>query len=188
MNSLRLLNNLLLTLVSIAYPIIWLYAGQEEPILYLLPYLLGGLWLVKGCLQAVGWQRYFAIVISLVLFAIGVGRSLGSMYWYPVIMNGLMLAIFGGSLFTSQSFVERLARLQTPDLPIKAIVYTRKVTQVWCGLFLINILITTGLILTEQYEYWAIYSGVIAYILIGLTMSIEWCIRQIVIKKQSKSE
>ena len=34
-----------------------------------------------------------------------------------------------------QSLVERLARLQTPNLNTQAIQYTRRVTQVWCGVF-----------------------------------------------------
>ncbi len=89
-----------------------------------------------------------------------------------------MLVLFGGSLFQSQSLVERLARLQTPNLNTQAIQYTRRVTQVWCSVFCLNILLSTLFIAFNLLEYWAIYTGVISYIIMGLVMSIEWLIRQ----------
>ncbi len=36
--------------------------------------------------------------------------------YYPVAVNLVMLAAFGGSLWTSMPVVERLARLREPDL------------------------------------------------------------------------
>ncbi|OOH90643.1 hypothetical protein BMT54_04200 [Pasteurellaceae bacterium 15-036681] len=187
MNRLGLITNLLLTLVSIAYPLVWLFSsqtGQEASvILGILPYLLALLWAIKARLQAVGWQRYFAMFMTLLLAIVALSRSVGTMYWYPVIINGLMLATFGGSLFSSQSIVERLARLQDPDLPPKGVRYTRTVTQIWCGFFLFNIIVATTLIFTQQYHYWAIFTGVIYYILMGILMAGEWCVRQVVMKK-----
>ncbi|HFC3024557.1 TPA: hypothetical protein ACFIR0_000119 [Neisseria gonorrhoeae] len=50
------------------------------------------------------------------------------MYWYPVLVNLMMLAVFGSSLFAGQTVIEKLARLQQPDLPEKAVRYTRRVT------------------------------------------------------------
>lgn len=39
--------------------------------------------------------------------------------FYPVVVNAVMLAVFGGSLRSTMPIVERLARLQEPDLPEK---------------------------------------------------------------------
>ncbi|EFN6861176.1 AMP-dependent synthetase [Escherichia coli] len=58
--------------------------------------------------------------------------------FYPVVVNAVMLAVFGGSLRSTMPIVERLARLQEPDLPEKAVRYTRRVTQVWCLFFIFN--------------------------------------------------
>lgn len=187
MNSLRLLNNLLLTLASLAYPIVWFFAGQSHPILIVLPYLLAGLWLLKGGLEKSPWLRYFSWVMTAVLLVIGVGRTIGLMYWYPVIINGLMLVLFGSSLWQKQSLVERIARLQTPDLPPQAVAYTRKVTQLWCGVFLFNLSVTSYLIISEQFTLWAIYSGGIAYLIIGCVMAGEWFVRQAVKKSVEKT-
>ena len=104
------------------------------------------------------------------------------MYWYPVLMNGIMLMIFGISLFSKQSLIEKIARLQNPDLPENGIIYTRKITQIWCGFFIINGIIAALLIIFKQFELWAIYTGMIAYILMGLLLGGEWLYRKKILK------
>ena len=58
--------------------------------------------------------------------------------FYPVVVSGVMLAVFGGSLWSSMPVVERLARLRDPVLPEQAVRYTRRVTQIWCAFFIGN--------------------------------------------------
>lgn len=58
--------------------------------------------------------------------------------FYPVVVNSVMLAVFGGSLWSTMPIIERLARLREPDLPERAVRYTRRVTQIWCAFFIIN--------------------------------------------------
>jgi len=98
--------------------------------------------------------------------------------YYPVMMNAALLLIFGFSLLQSTSFVERLARLQTPDLPPQGVLYTRRVTVVWCVFFLLNggIALTTALYATL--EVWSLFNGLISYILIGLLFAGEFLFRQ----------
>jgi len=62
-------------------------------------------------------------------------NQLNTLLFYPILVNGLMLLIFGWSLFSPPSLIERLARLQHPDLPPEGVIYTRRVTQVWCVFF-----------------------------------------------------
>ena len=97
---------------------------------------------------------------------------------YPVWVNVVMLAVFGYSLFHPPSVVERLARLQEPDLPASGVAYTRQVTKVWCVFFVLNgaAAAFTALYCTDA--VWALYNGLIAYVLMGCLMGIEWCVRQ----------
>ncbi|QIW16745.1 hypothetical protein A4G20_10595 [Pasteurellaceae bacterium RH1A] len=181
------LTNLLLTLTSLAYPLIWLWVEDKTSLFYL-PYAMAILWAVKGLLQAEPKQRFFAFVLAALLFFIGLTRSVDSMYWYPVIINGFLLAIFGGSLWRSQTVVERLARLQTPDLSEAGVRYTRKVTQIWCGFFIFNIATASLLIFWQFYEAWAIFTGLISYFLMALLMAGEWLVRQRVKQQHSQTE
>src|SRR5215831_7157009 len=47
---------------------------------------------------------------------------------YPVLMNVVLLGVFAASLRRGPSVVERLARMREPDLPPRAVAYTRRVT------------------------------------------------------------
>ncbi|MFZ7158661.1 hypothetical protein ACLSZ7_06540 [Avibacterium gallinarum] len=169
---------LFLAVSAVAFPIVFWWQGANNPILFYLPWIMAALWAVKGLLQKPSAQRYFSFCLALILVVIAGTRALVGMFWYPVIINGLMFALFASSLWQSQTFVERLARLQEPNLTAEGVRYTRTVTQVWCVVFIINIVITSALIFGQYYDYWALYSGVISYVFIGLVMGIEWIIRQ----------
>ena len=97
---------------------------------------------------------------------------------YPALVNAAMLLLFGLSLRFPPTAVERLARLQEPDLPPEAVAYTRRVTQMWCGFFILNggIAVITALWSSER--VWALYNGLIAYVLMGALFAGEWLVRQ----------
>jgi uncharacterized membrane protein len=71
-----------------------------------------------------------------------------------------------------------LARLREPDLPPHAVVYVRRVTQVWCGFFLLNGSVALATALWASERVWALYNGLIAYLLIGTLFAVEWLVRQ----------
>ncbi|MCC6591837.1 MAG: hypothetical protein IT479_01055 [Xanthomonadales bacterium] len=97
---------------------------------------------------------------------------------YPVAVNALLLVLFGLSLRHPPSFVERLARLQEPQLPAHAVAYTRRVTQVWCGFFVLNGGIALWTALYASHAAWALYNGLLAYLLMGALFAGEWWVRQ----------
>ncbi len=97
---------------------------------------------------------------------------------YPVWVNVVMLVVFGFSLYRPPSAVERLARLQEPDLPPSGVIYTRKVTMVWCVFFVLNGTTAAITALFCSDAVWAFYNGLLAYVLMGCLMAVEWCVRQ----------
>lgn len=182
--TLNWLVNTLLFLTALAYPLLWLWLANS-PLLQVLPFALALLWAVKIPLQAVRLQRIFAFFMAALLLLVGLNQQLEAMYWYPVLINAFMLLLFGSSLFQSQTLIERLARLQQPNLSAAGVRYTRRVTQLWCGVFLLNGGVATGLIWLEQWQAWAWYNGLVSYLIVGLVMTAEWLVRQRV-KKQHK--
>ena len=98
--------------------------------------------------------------------------------YYPVAVNGFLLLLFGQSLFFPPPIVERLARLAQPELPDRAVSYTRRVTQVWCVFFIFNGAIALYTCLRGDIALWTLYNGGISYLLIGLLMGIEWIVRK----------
>ena len=103
--------------------------------------------------------------------------------FYPVVVNSVMLAVFGGSLWSTMPIVERLARLRDPTLPDRAVRYTRRVTQIWCAFFIINGSIALFTALYGDLSLWTAWNGMISYLLMGTLMASEWLVRQRVIKR-----
>ncbi len=105
-------------------------------------------------------------------------RDLHLLLWYPVAVNVVMLVLFGGSLFTAMPLVERLARLREPELPQRAIIYVRRVTQIWCLFFIINGSIALATCLAGSLHWWTLWNGMVSYLLMGLLMAGEWWVRR----------
>ncbi|MDD5275039.1 MAG: hypothetical protein PHR16_03030 [Methylovulum sp.] len=104
-------------------------------------------------------------------------NSLVTLRFYPVLINLGLLAIFTSSLYFPPPVIERLARIQHPDLPLKGVLYTRKVTQVWCVFFLLNGLVAATTAVWGSFAWWSLYNGLIAYVLMGLLMAGEYWVR-----------
>jgi len=169
---------LVLLLAGVFYPFaVYFGIGHFAPWQFAL--LLGALWLARA-LTGKGhpgglWMAVVAMTFCLLL---GVFDSPQLLRWYPVLISGFMLSLFGFSLVYGPPVAERLARLSEPDLPEVAIRYTRQVTQVWSLFFLCNGLIAAVLTLWAPLSWWALYTGLISYGLIGLLFAGEWLLRQ----------
>jgi len=97
--------------------------------------------------------------------------------FYPVLVSLSMLSVFSWSLWHPPCIIERLARLRQPNLPSSAIGYTRKVTIVWCLFFSINASIATATCFWGNDKVWALYNGLISYLLMGTLFAGEWVVR-----------
>lgn len=113
--------------------------------------------------------------------------SVMGLKFYPVIVSVVLLVVFGLSLVRPPSMIERFARLQTPDLPAHAIAYTRKVTWVWCGFFIFNGAIACVSVFASD-KIWALYNGLISYVLIGLLLAGEYWVRLRVQRHYAREE
>ncbi len=163
----------LLVWASLTHPA-WRWLLPLAAVLFLLRGV--ALWGRKGALPLVG--KWLALL--------GAGLSLSSgflqenhlLLWYPVMVNGLMLLLFGGSLFSRMPLVERLARLREPDLPPQGVLWTRRVTQIWCLFFIFNGSVALATCLINNLTWWTWWNGLISYLLMGLLMAGEWLLRQ----------
>jgi uncharacterized membrane protein len=166
----------LLWLATLLYPLaIWYGIGRFEP--RWLALLLLALALLRAVISrepvwlaaAVG-----AIVLVAVSMLANDGRPLKL---YPALVNAVLLALFALSLRHPPSAIERLARLHEPQLPPSGVAYTRRVTQVWCGFFVLNGSIALYTALRGTDAAWALYNGLIAYLLMGVLFAGEWLVR-----------
>ncbi len=101
--------------------------------------------------------------------------------YYPVIVNSVLLFYFGGSLWARETLVERFARLmhKGPEpFPEDAVRYTRRVTQVWCAFFLFNGAVALFTVLNGDMTLWALYNGLVSYLLMGGLAGSEYLYRK----------
>jgi uncharacterized membrane protein len=151
--------------LTLLYPLaIWFGHGVVEP-----------RWLAGLLLLTIA-TRLPALKLSRVSRWLALGGLL-PLKLYPVLVNASLLAAFGYSLRHPPSMVERFARMREPDLPPAGVAYTRRVTQVWCGFFVVNGAVCALLALTASERAWSLYTGVLSYMLMGLLFGAEYLMR-----------
>lgn len=155
----------------------------------------------------VGWglsQGHF-VWVSAILIVLGVMRLLSKgnslllpLTWFAILCGGLSLLlkdhawlkmypvfmsvgagiIFATTLIKPPSMIERFARLVEPDLPESGVIWTRKVTIIWCVFFVINAVIALYTVIFAPMKVWVIYNGFISYILMGILFLGEFILRK----------
>ncbi|MDR0674329.1 MAG: hypothetical protein LBF93_11930 [Zoogloeaceae bacterium] len=125
--------------------------------------------------------RPFRFLPSVLVALLGIAaifwRTSLSIQFYPVLVNLMLLFVFAFSLTQEQTLIERLARRLEPGLPESGRRYTRRVTQAWCLFFIANGAISLWSIHAGE-GVWAIYNGLVAYLLMGLMFGGEWLLRR----------
>jgi uncharacterized membrane protein len=99
---------------------------------------------------------------------------------YPSIVSLMIAAVFGTSLLYPPSLIERFARLGEPDLPPDAGSYCRNVTVVWTLWLSANAVVSAILALRASDEAWALWTGLVAYIVMAALFAGELAVRRIV--------
>ena len=144
--------------------------------------VLAGVLAVVGVLRyatTTGPFRRASLAAALVLAAavVAFDRAL-PLKLYPLVVSGGLLAVFAWSLRHPPTVAERLARVHEPDLSRAGVAYTRRVTEVWCVFFMINMGISLATALWGSVAAWSLYNGVIAYLLMGLLFAGELLVRR----------
>ncbi|WP_367351838.1 COG4648 family protein [Achromobacter animicus] len=167
-----------LAAAAMAYPFI-VYATLDRVSAAWLALPLALLWLARGLTAraAQPGDRLLPTAALIFCLILAVSNSENWLRWYPVLVNGMMLAIFGASLRSGMPVVERLARLRHPDLPPEGVRYTRNVTRAWCLFFAVNGTIAAALAAWAPWSWWVAYNGGASYVLMGLMAAGEWLIR-----------
>jgi uncharacterized membrane protein len=119
--------------------------------------------------------------IGLVLL-IGIAAATGNstlLLVMPVIISSYLCWTFSATLRGGASMIERFARIIEDDLPDFTLPYCRKVTIVWCFFLAANSLCMLILSFAAPIEWWALYSGLISYLLVGVLLGGEVVARKI---------
>ena len=128
--------------------------------------------------------RLNAVTFALLIFGIAflvILKLTGNamvLQFYPTIVSLVLLTTFALTLFRPPSMIERFAVRMGMERDPPHIAYTRVCTMVWCGFFIVNAIVSAGITLTGTMAAWALYNGLLSYVLIGLLFGAEYLYRQ----------
>ena len=108
---LKIIGQVLLVIVSMAYPFLWYY-GREQGAFVGLAAAMCGLWLMRAVWQKTRAQQVVSVLLALFFAGVLVWQQPASMYWNLVGVSLMMLALFGARLFSQRTVIESLGRFQ----------------------------------------------------------------------------
>ena len=98
---------------------------------------------------------------------------------YPVLISVAGLGYGAWTLLRPPSGIERLVKITNPDerLDDRKRAYMRRVTQIWVGFFGLNGVAAAYTALGATTAVWAVYNGLVSYLLMGLLFAGEYAVR-----------
>lgn len=173
---------IVLAMLGVLYPVLVYFGLSSYAPRYVLLTLLAVI--VIRAVLSVCTQKYLqaglTLLVAVILAIAGIASEVVAIRFYPVIVTATLAAIFTLSLFSGMPIIERFARMREGNLDDYARGYTRKLTKVWIGFFIVNGLIAGWTALYASLETWTLYNGLISYVLVGILFVGEWPVRRLV--------
>ena len=185
-------SRLVLAALFLAYPL-WVYSaltrlGPRQAALALLGVVLTTLLVRRR--QLASDLRSLGVIPWLTASLLGLSAAIDTSWLLlaiPAVANFVLLVGFGATLRAGPPMIERFARLIDPDLSPAEVSWCRLWTRIWCVFFAVNGAAAALLALWGSLFWWAFYTGLIAYLMIGTLIAIEWCLRKMRFKRFGRS-
>lgn len=142
---------------------------------------------LKDTLDKMPWLLPATILGALAIGITFISNSFVGFKLYPLSVNLAMFCVFLYSYFHPPCVIETFARITEPKLSPKGVVYTQRVTLLWCTFFIVNGLVSLYTAFYCSMEHWMLYNGFIAYVLMGTLMTCEFLVR-LKVKKYHRQE
>jgi uncharacterized membrane protein len=181
----RKLANAALMAFGVAYPmIVFFLRSTVDASLFIVMALVV---LVLRCILARTTAEYshYAFLASIgAIFSLAFVDATLASRAYPVVISLAVASLFAITLWHPPSLVEKLALASGEHWSPSLRVYCRNVTAVWAVWLTSNAAIAVGLAIAGDDRAWAIWTGVISYVISGLVFAIEWWLRQTVVGRR----
>ncbi len=129
--------------------------------------------------QRFDWELLRPALVVLVCAGLGWWvKDKRFLLFLPVLINAGLLVSFGRTLLQEVPLVERFARLAHSDLSAAEVQHCRQVTKLWCAFFAGNGIVAGLLAGFAPLSWWATYTGLLAYVLMGALMTGEYLLRK----------
>lgn len=127
------------------------------------------------------WAWVVLVCSAAALYGIGHSDAVRYAVYLPSLaIPGALAAVFGTTLRANREpMISMIARIERGGvLAQDLIVYTRRLTQVWTGIFVLMFALALGLIVAGEIEWWSLVTNVLNYVAIGLMFAVEYAYRR----------
>lgn len=185
----KIMVRLLLGIIVVAYPFV-VYFGLLhfqfwQVAVFVIVIAMLRLLVVKN--QASNYLKIGFFGAVLLLFFAAMALLFKQQFWfkfYPIAISLAMLYFFASSLWTDKNMVQRFAEIREKNITIEKQLYMRKLTQVWCGFFIFNAMVSSYTMLFSSDKHWMLYNGLVSYILMGVLGLSELIYRHVVVLRR----
>lgn len=169
---------------TLAYPLA-IYLGLQYLHPRILAICIGGLLvarvLLSGRIRSSEILRLLPVALPILVILVLAGIFEDGRYFLfvPALISFAILFGFARSLRPGHGppMIEVFARLQVGELPADELPYCRRVTYVWCYFLLANAFAALAFAAFASVAAWAIYTGLVAYVLMGALFAGEYVYR-----------
>jgi uncharacterized membrane protein len=106
---------------------------------------------------------------------------------YPAAISLAASIVFGATLVHPPSMIERFASLREPELAPVVRSYCRRVTIVWTVWLVVNTIVSAVLAIPGYDAAWAIWTGLVAYLVMGALFAGEIAVRRVLLGRAART-
>jgi uncharacterized membrane protein len=183
----RALANVILIAFGIIYPaaVFFLRGNVEASLFVVVALVIVAGRLSLGKFEVDGWRVALAMTAGALVGLAVVDATLAA-HAYPVLMSLAAAAMFGVTLRRPPSLIERFATASGEPWSPALRLYCRNVTLIWTLWLLINAAIAAYLALAQNDEAWALWTGLLSYLVSGALFAGEWLVRHSIADRQPR--
>jgi uncharacterized membrane protein len=133
-----------------------------------------------------GLWRPALVAVAVGLAGLALLDTATAAYAYPVLMSLAAAGVFAATLWRPPSLIERFARTAGAALTPELQIYCRNVTLLWVAWLIANAAVAAALALVGDDRAWALWTGVVSYLVTGVLLSGEWLVRRSLVGRASR--
>lgn len=128
-----------------------------------------------------GGKNWTAIILGVLAIVVLLTQSELVLKFYPVVMTGVFLVMFGVPLLKGRPIITRFAMMMDPAIaahPARGILERccKGLNIAWCVHLVISLGINIAICFGSTLEVWTIYNTVVSYVVIVLLVSLQFLV------------
>lgn len=166
MNSAKVLA---ISLLVISYPYLT-YKGLDLGLGWLFPLIMAAVFVFRALPRSNRRTNKLLLGVALLIGLSVLFMQSATAKIVPVGIYIFLCWLFGRTLKQGPSLIERMVRMEYPDFPPGVVEYCRQLTWIWTVFFAINSTLIAILAIQAPAKVWAIYTGIVIFVLMAALM------------------